>query len=61
MTHTDSIREKLDNKDGRVYNPVKKRRQNCVSKELLDLDGTYTLLSPAFSPTVLCQRCFSRS
>ena len=28
VTHTDSIREKLDNKDGRVHNRVGKRRQS---------------------------------
>ena len=33
MTHMDTVREKLDNKDGRVHNRVDKRRQNCVSKE----------------------------
>ena len=58
MTPTDSVREKLDTKDGRVHLRVEKRRQNCVSKDFQDLDGTYTLLSPAFAPTVLCQLCF---
>ena len=30
MMHTDSIREKLDNKDGLVHNRVEKRKQFSV-------------------------------
>ena len=48
VAHTDSIREKLDNKDGRVHNRVEIRRQNCVKlkQSVLELRRNIYIIKP---------------
>ena len=60
VMHTDSIREKLDNKDGRVHNRVEKRRQNCVSR-VLGLGRNIYIIKPRILTDSSLSALFLRS